>query len=244
MIHRLRSVSLGTVMRTFPVLLLLLATACASVSPAPSQKESIPSQNDYVFVFLKTGPVTDLSEERTEELQRGHFANMDRLWDQGLLLISGPFGDPRPDPENRGMFIFDVAEVAIAEDLTRSDPALQAGALRLVAFPFTTADPLRDVYRLDRADRDSDRPNIRPYVLAMSEDLEAAERLLAGEDFVVFSGRFGGDLDGTVLFALDANNPAAARVLLRMVDSQDTIEWQLHPWYGSPNLIELPPSDQ
>ncbi len=237
MIYGLHLGKLALMKRLITALSFLLVTACTSVdTESPLQ--------DFVFVFLKTGPAEDLSLERRQELERGHFANMDRLWDQGSLLIAGPFADPRPDPDNRGVFIFDVADVALAEDLTRTDPALQAGILRLVAYPFTTANPLREVYALDRADKDSGQPNIRAYVLAMSEDLDAAEAMLAGEDFVVFSGRFGGDLYGTALFALDAEDPAAARRLLRGVDPQTVVEWQLHPWYGSRHLTELSKGSQ
>jgi uncharacterized protein YciI len=47
---------------------------------------------------------------------------------EGKLVLAGPFLD---DGELRGIYIFNVATVAEAEALTRSDPAIQAGSLVL-----------------------------------------------------------------------------------------------------------------
>jgi uncharacterized protein YciI len=80
----------------------------------------------YVLVILKTGPNdgTVKGKER-EEIFAGHFANIQRLADEGKLAIAGPFG--KNDKSFRGLYIFNVATVEEAQKLTEMDPAVKAG---------------------------------------------------------------------------------------------------------------------
>lgn len=82
----------------------------------------------YVMAFLKAGPNRNRSAEEAQKLQRAHMANIDRLAAEGKLVLAGPFGDNGPI---RGIYIFDVATVAEAEALTKTDPAIQAGSLEM-----------------------------------------------------------------------------------------------------------------
>ncbi len=82
----------------------------------------------YVMAFLKRGPNRDRSEEEAAELQRAHLDNINRLADEGKLVLAGPFGG---DGDLRGIYVFDVRTVAEAEELTKSDPAIQAGSLEM-----------------------------------------------------------------------------------------------------------------
>ncbi|MHC5066670.1 MAG: YciI family protein [Planctomycetota bacterium] len=194
---------------------------------------------DFVFVFLKTGPAKGLSDARVQELSAGHFENIDRLWMEGDLLIAGPLGDPKPDPNNRGIFVFDVSSVERAEELTKTDPAVEAGIFRLEAYPFASKSPIREVYALDHASKDRGAEEMRSYVLAVTEDLVSAEVALADDEAVVFHGRLGGELNGSALFALNAKDVSAAKAILAKADPEAGIDWQLHPWYGSANLVAL-----
>lgn len=80
----------------------------------------------YVIALLKTGPNRDFDRETAAELQRGHMANINRLADEGKLIVAGPFLD---GGELRGIFIFNVDSVEEARELTESDPAIKAGSL-------------------------------------------------------------------------------------------------------------------
>ena len=87
----------------------------------------------YVMAFLRAGPNRDRSAEEAQTLQRAHMANINRLAAAGKLILAGPFADNGP---LRGIYIFDVATVAEAEALTKTDPAIQAGSLVMELRPW------------------------------------------------------------------------------------------------------------
>jgi len=87
----------------------------------------------YVMAFLKAGPNRNRSREDAQTLQQAHMANINRLAAEGKLVLAGPFADDGP---LRGIYVFDVATVAEAEALTRSDPAIQAGSLVMELHPW------------------------------------------------------------------------------------------------------------
>ena len=80
----------------------------------------------YVMALLKRGPNRTTDKKKAEELQAAHLKNIGRMSAEGKLVLAGPFLD---DGELRGIYIFNVATVAEAEALTRSDPAVRAGSL-------------------------------------------------------------------------------------------------------------------
>lgn len=63
-------------------------------------------------------------------------ANMQRLGAEGKLLLAGPFGD---DTDLRGIFVFKVASMEEAQALIATDPAVQAGRLRVELHPWYSA---------------------------------------------------------------------------------------------------------
>lgn len=88
----------------------------------------------YVLVVLKTGPNTTAAEDEKKRLFEGHFATISRLANEGKLAVAGPFG--ANDRQWRGLYIFNVATVAEAEELTRTDPAVAAGIFVVEATPW------------------------------------------------------------------------------------------------------------
>jgi uncharacterized protein len=87
----------------------------------------------YVMALLKSGPNRNRSPEEARRLQAAHMANINRLAEQGKLVLAGPFED---NGELRGIYIFDVRTVAEAEALTKTDPAIQAGSLVMELHPW------------------------------------------------------------------------------------------------------------
>ena len=69
----------------------------------------------------------------TEEIQKGHMANINRLAEMKKLIAAGPFGD---DGRLRGIFVFRVASLEEAKALTATDPAVQAGRLAMDIHPW------------------------------------------------------------------------------------------------------------
>ena len=79
------------------------------------------------FTFLTRGEKwTADKTPATEEIQKGHMANINRLAEMKKLIAAGPFGD---DGQLRGIFVFRVGSLDEAKTLTATDPAVQAGRL-------------------------------------------------------------------------------------------------------------------
>jgi uncharacterized protein len=87
----------------------------------------------YVMAFLKAGPNRDRTPEEARKLQAAHRANINRLANDGKIVLAGPFADDGP---LRGIYIFAVGTVAEAEALTNTDPAIQAGHLTIEPHPW------------------------------------------------------------------------------------------------------------
>ena len=81
------------------------------------------------LVFLTRGEKwTPEKTPATEEIQKGHMANINRLAEMKKLVAAGPFGD---DGRLRGIFVFRVVSLDEAKALTAGDPAVQAGRLAM-----------------------------------------------------------------------------------------------------------------
>lgn len=87
----------------------------------------------YVMAFLYRGENRSLDSLEAAELQRAHLDNIQRMAKEGQLVLAGPFMD---GGDLRGIYIFDVATVEEAEALTQTDPAIQAGSLRMELKPW------------------------------------------------------------------------------------------------------------
>lgn len=125
---------------------LMLAGALASAllpSAAPAQEAAAEPTHDaalarrlgadqngmreYVLVVLKTGPTRVPDGKQRDEMFAGHFANIERLSNEGKLVVAGPFSE---DPDKwRGLFVFAVADVEEAKRLTRTDPVIVKGEM-------------------------------------------------------------------------------------------------------------------
>jgi uncharacterized protein len=69
----------------------------------------------------------------TEEIQKAHLANIQKLADMKKLVVAGPFGD---NGTLRGIFVFKVGSLEEARSLAATDPAVQAGRLALQIHPW------------------------------------------------------------------------------------------------------------
>lgn len=127
---------------------IFLATLCATAAvadtpapPAPAPAAAAPAfdtalaqrlgadehgMRHYVLVILKTGPTPTPKGDKRNEMFKGHFANIQRLADDGKLAAAGPFDGA---DGWRGMFIFAVKTVDEAKALTATDPVIQSGEM-------------------------------------------------------------------------------------------------------------------
>ena len=113
---------------------------CACRSAAP--------EREYTLVLIKTGPMSGkLTAEESKTAFAGHFSNMERLAEERQLLVAGPFGEKRHDPELRGLFILDSSNRSEAESLaTSTEWGPTAGRYRDLMRDWKAAGPApRDV---------------------------------------------------------------------------------------------------
>jgi len=99
----------------------------------------------YVMAFLKRGPQRNQDSITAAKIQKGHMANINRLAEEGKLVVAGPFED---DGEIRGIFIFNVATLEEAQALTSTDPAVQSGRLIMELHPWYGSAALMEINSL------------------------------------------------------------------------------------------------
>jgi uncharacterized protein YciI len=79
-----------------------------------------------VLVILKTGPTPVPAGEQRKKMFQGHMANMERLANEGKLVLAGPFDGT---DGWRGLFIFAVNDIEAAKQLTATDPVIVNGEM-------------------------------------------------------------------------------------------------------------------
>ncbi|WP_084677469.1 YciI family protein [Altibacter lentus] len=96
----------------------------------------------YFIAFLKRGPNRSQNKAESDSLQALHLAHLGRMYEEGYADISGPFGD---DGEVRGITIYNVPTLKMADSLANMDPMVRAGRLVIEVRPWWAAKgfPLR-----------------------------------------------------------------------------------------------------
>jgi len=96
----------------------------------------------YFIAFLKRGLERSQDKAATDSIQALHMAHLGRMYEEGYADISGPFGD---DGDIRGITIYNVPTLQMADSLANLDPAVQAGRLAIEMHPWWAAKgfPLR-----------------------------------------------------------------------------------------------------
>ncbi|ESU22386.1 hypothetical protein FEDK69T_23710 [Flavobacterium enshiense DK69] len=88
----------------------------------------------YIFCILKTGSNTTATKEEKTKYFEGHMANINRLADEGKLIVAGPF--MKNDRNYRGIFIFNCTTVEEAQKLVETDPAVKAKIFEVELTPW------------------------------------------------------------------------------------------------------------
>ena len=88
---------------------------------------------EYYMAFLRRGPNRNQSKTETDSLQKLHMEHLGRMYKEGFADISGPFGD---DQDTRGITIYNVPSLKIADSLANLDPMIKAGRLVIEIRPW------------------------------------------------------------------------------------------------------------
>lgn len=90
----------------------------------------------YYMAFLKDGPNRNQNQAESDSLQKLHLEYLGSMYANGFADISGPFGD---DGEIRGITIYNVPTLKMADSLANSDPMVKAGRLVIEIHPWWAA---------------------------------------------------------------------------------------------------------
>lgn len=90
----------------------------------------------YFIAFLKIGKIRTQNEEEAVLLQKQHLKHLRQMYDLGFADISGPFGD---DGDIRGITIYNVPSLKMADSLANSDPMVKAKRLEIEIHPWWAA---------------------------------------------------------------------------------------------------------
>lgn len=86
----------------------------------------------YVLAILKTGPSKIEDKVILDSLFRGHMANINRLAEDGKLIVAGPL--KKNDKFYRGIFILDVKTIEEAKVLLDTDPTIKEKVFEVELF--------------------------------------------------------------------------------------------------------------
>jgi uncharacterized protein YciI len=217
---------------------------CLALAACHSQPPTVDPAEPRTLVLLKTGPRTDLDTAARQQVFAGHFANMGRLARQGDLLLAGPYGKQRSDPNLRGVFVLATGDVEVARQLAETDPGVQAGVFVLEYHRLHTNAPLREFLAAELAADDAAKAagktpqpgeSGRGFVLLTAADGDAAAAALRDEPAVVLFARH--DERGAWV-VLDAVDLAGAEAIVAAY--RDRLgEFRLDEWFASRRLAEF-----
>ena len=122
------------------IIILIIVVSAISQSVF-SQKDSTAKKMEekirqFWLVILKTGPkdkeITDTATRN--KIFTGHFENIVRLYNEGIIKVAGPFG--QNDFTWRGLFILDCKTKEEAEAYVKTDPSVASGVFIVDIVPW------------------------------------------------------------------------------------------------------------
>ena len=90
-------------------------------------------EKTYLGLLMRPKDAPEFSEEKLEELQGGHLANMTVMAEKGELVIAGPMMEDR---RLRGLVLFRTQDEATVRELMQADPSIQARRLEVDLYPW------------------------------------------------------------------------------------------------------------
>jgi uncharacterized protein YciI len=89
----------------------------------------------YFLILIRGDNQVELSEGRKKSLQDAHLDYIDKMAEQGVVKIAGPF---EGDEDMRGILIFDVDTEEEVRVWMQGDPLVEMGRLRYKILPWWT----------------------------------------------------------------------------------------------------------
>lgn len=101
----------------------------------PDSGDTVVMQQYYI-AFLKRGSNRSQNSQEADSLQALHMEHLGKMYAEGFADISGPFGD---DGDIRGITIYNVPTLQMADSLANSDPMVKSGRLEIEIHPWWAA---------------------------------------------------------------------------------------------------------
>lgn len=229
---------------------LVLVTLIVPVISAPQALPPLPPGFDtYVLGLMTRGAGAIPTGETAESLQKAHIANLNKMWEEGLLLASGPIGD---DGELRGVLIFSGADRAAVEKRVADDALVKAGRLRVALKPWMGPADIGAEYKKWAAANPGAPDKMRTYQLVLMKPAPLAAPMTPPEQFahlqhmdaMVKAGHLvtagpvlePGDLAGIFVFDTDAAQADKLAAADPAVTSGKML-LERHPWMVAEQVL-------
>jgi uncharacterized protein YciI len=221
--------------------------------PSPGQP---PGFSTYFIGFLTRGAGPAPAGTTTAALQKAHLANLTAMWNEGLLLASGPISDKG---DLRGVVIFRGDDRAAVDKRMADDPMIKARLLDVALGPWIGPSGIGDEYRKWAAANPGAPDKMRTYQLVLLKSVLGARRITQDEqrdhllnmDAMARAGKLavagpvleGSDLAGVFVFTVDAEEAD------RLAASDPAVKagkmtTERHPWMVAegvlPNGFKVP----
>jgi len=187
----------------------------------------------YFFVLRRRPPnPPQLSQQAGEQLQDAHMSNIRKMYNEGKLVIAGPFVD---DTELRGIFVLRALSARQAQDWANQDPAVRAGRLQAEVHGPWMIQPEQihpasgtsmEQYSLVLVKRSAD-----------GNERDIAELLSRPE--VALGGKIEDGLDLAAV-AIYSFGPEAAKNLTGALGSgkSQAVKIEIHPWITAKGVLK------
>ena len=229
--------------RALLVALVVPAIALGASQPTP------PGFQNYLLGLMYRADGAVPAGQTAETLQKGHLANLSRMWELGLLVASGPIGDKG---DLRGVLIFNGGDRAAVERHVREDPQVEAGRLRIALKPWMGPADIGAGYKAWSAANPGVPDKMKTYQLVLmrpaptASPMTPAEQLahLKNMEAMVNAGHLiaagpvlePGDLAGIFVFDADATQAQKLSASDPAVTSRKMVVEQ-HPWIVAEQVL-------
>jgi uncharacterized protein YciI len=217
--------------------------------PAASSAQTPPGFQTYLLALLTRGDGVTPGDKNGPELQKGHLANLTRMWEEGLLLASGPIGD---SGALRGVLVFRGEDRAAVEGRLADDPLVKAKRLRVTLKPWMAPEGIGLEYKKWAAANPGAPDPMRTYQLVLLRPAPTAAPMTPPEqlahlthmDAMVKSGHLicagpvlePGDLAGLFIFDTDATEAEKLVSQDPAITSKKMVAEQ-HPWMVAERVL-------